>query len=126
MTHLKNSKPGDNQVTFLPKYSSTKASATLLAKRTSPAFVFVHGNDSMRDDSKVFLPILLNSSLKNSKPGDNQVTFLPEYSSTKASATLLAKRTSPAFVFVHGNDSMRDDSKVFLHVGTGGTGKPVL
>ena len=39
---FKNSKPRDNQVTFLPKYSSTKASATLLAKRTSPAFVFVH------------------------------------------------------------------------------------
>ena len=51
-------------MTLLPKYSSTKASATLLAKRTSPAFVFVHGNDSMRDDSKVFLPILLNSSFK--------------------------------------------------------------
>ena len=29
-------------------------------------------------------------------------------------ATLFAKRTFPAFVFVHGNDSMMDDCDVFL------------
>ena len=48
----------DNQVTSLPRYSSTRTSATLFANLTSPAFVLVHGKASIRQDSNVFLSFL--------------------------------------------------------------------
>ena len=51
------------QVTFLPKCSSTKAIATLLANLTSPAFELVYGKSSINDDSNIFLIDLLRPFL---------------------------------------------------------------